>query len=146
MIDSSVVLYMAVLIIAVFFCWQIRIFAYICTTCRITSVHVHSIHTARYAAMPYADLKAQEVQRKVREGLRLPKQKTTPDELHQLCLSCWNHVRTERLSFAEIARMLVKMTAKDMETNHNTVRDISAELARPSTSGGERRQSVSQRN
>lgn len=98
------------------------------------------------AAMPYADLKAQEVQRKVREGLRLPKQKTTPDELHQLCLSCWNHVRTERLSFAEIARMLVKMMAKDMETNHNTVRDISAELVRPSTSGGERRQSVSQRN
>lgn len=54
---------------------------------------------ASYGRMPYDQLKTQEVQRKVREGLRLEKPANCPDELYDLMQQCWRVNRTDRPNF-----------------------------------------------
>ena len=50
--------------------------------------------------MPYGKLKTQEVQRKVREGLRLTKPENCPEEFFATAGSCWKVDRRARPSFA----------------------------------------------
>eukprot|EP00056_Hartaetosiga_gracilis_P009149 m.131200 g.131200 ORF g.131200 m.131200 type:complete len:780 (-) comp13070_c0_seq2:1491-3830(-) len=78
-----------------------------------------------YGALPYGKLKTQEVQRKVRSGLRLDKAEGCPDEFHQLASSCWEAKRLDRPSFANLASEL-----KTYLRTHSTgaVRDIGLTL------------------
>jgi hypothetical protein len=66
----------------------------------------------RYGGVPYEDLKPQEVQRKVREGLRLTKVPGVSDEFHKLCQTCWFHNREERPTFVELQKQLIRMLTR----------------------------------
>ena len=76
--------------------------------------------------MPYGDVKPQEVQRKVREGLRCARPAGTSDAYYDICLACWAHARTDRPTFKDLQRTLVKQ----MAAINAPVRDLSAELAK----------------
>lgn len=49
--------------------------------------------------MPYGKVKTQEVQRRVRDGLRLPCPEGVPKEFYDTAASCWKHDRHARPSF-----------------------------------------------
>eukprot|EP00730_Choanoeca_flexa_P016278 TRINITY_DN7660_c0_g1_i2.p4 TRINITY_DN7660_c0_g1~~TRINITY_DN7660_c0_g1_i2.p4 ORF type:complete len:117 (+),score=13.13 TRINITY_DN7660_c0_g1_i2:2323-2673(+) len=53
-----------------------------------------------YGAMPYQDLKTQEVQRKVREGARLEPVPGTNEDYFAIAKSCWRVDRDARPKFS----------------------------------------------
>jgi len=56
--------------------------------------------------MPYKDLKTQEVQRKVREGLRLAPPPGVPDEYCAVMATCFREDRNSRPSFNDLKNEL----------------------------------------
>ncbi|EDQ85658.1 uncharacterized protein MONBRDRAFT_29090 [Monosiga brevicollis MX1] len=78
-----------------------------------------------YGAMPYEDVKTQEVQRRVREGLRLEPVPNTNPDYFALAKSCWRLDRHERPSFANMAQELQTYLRNN---NAAAVRDIGAAL------------------
>lgn len=56
-------------------------------------VHLSCVsHAASYGATPFANIKNAEIQKKVREGLRLEQIAGSADEYFQLAASCWAQV------------------------------------------------------
>ena len=53
-----------------------------------------------YGTMPYSGLKTQEVQRKVREGLRLQPEPGTNEDYFAIAQSCWRLDRAQRPKFS----------------------------------------------
>eukprot|EP00049_Salpingoeca_infusionum_P013401 m.250470 g.250470 ORF g.250470 m.250470 type:complete len:775 (+) comp15437_c0_seq1:47-2371(+) len=76
---------------------------------------------ANYGTTPYENLKTQEVQRKVRDGVRLPKPANCPDEYFAIAMSCWQPNRHDRPKFAHIAS---ELGAYLRTQSHETVRDL----------------------
>eukprot|EP00050_Salpingoeca_kvevrii_P023033 m.136860 g.136860 ORF g.136860 m.136860 type:complete len:119 (+) comp9911_c0_seq2:2158-2514(+) len=79
-----------------------------------------------YGAMPYGGLKTQEVQRRVREGLRLEKPNACPNEFYDLMSSCWAADRQRRPSFENLVSEI--STHLRSNTSGSSLRDIGALL------------------
>jgi hypothetical protein len=71
--------------------------------------------------MPYEELKPQEVQRKVREGVRLVKAAKSSEDFHRICAACWALDRKARPTFKAIEEQISKALAK---IGSPAVRDI----------------------
>lgn len=80
--------------------------------------------TMSYGRMPYDQLKTQEVQRKVRDGLRLDHPPHCPHDLYELMLRCWAVERTDRPSFAELTKTLTAMLSAQKASD----RDVAASV------------------
>eukprot|EP00730_Choanoeca_flexa_P016279 TRINITY_DN7660_c0_g1_i3.p1 TRINITY_DN7660_c0_g1~~TRINITY_DN7660_c0_g1_i3.p1 ORF type:complete len:781 (+),score=272.61 TRINITY_DN7660_c0_g1_i3:134-2476(+) len=78
-----------------------------------------------YGAMPYQDLKTQEVQRKVREGARLEPVPGTNEDYFAIAKSCWRVDRDARPKFSSISGEL-STYLRTFSTG--AVRDIGAAL------------------
>jgi hypothetical protein len=75
----------------------------------------------RYGAMPYEELKPQEVQRKVREGVRLQKSPKSSDDFAKICLACWAVDRKQRPKFSQLESQIQDLITK---LGSPAVRDI----------------------
>ncbi len=78
-----------------------------------------------YGAMPYDKLQTAEVQRRVREGLRLDQPDGCSDNLYALMGTCWRVDRKARPTFAAIGRELATYQRSASDTQP---RDIGATL------------------
>eukprot|EP00053_Salpingoeca_punica_P014733 m.134071 g.134071 ORF g.134071 m.134071 type:complete len:756 (+) comp16527_c0_seq2:243-2510(+) len=76
-----------------------------------------------YGMMPFQEIRNQEIQRRVREGLRLTKPDHADLDFFRIAESCWDRSRKSRPTFVELQREL-----KDLEDSAKTtcppVRDI----------------------
>ena len=82
--------------------------------------------------MPYGSLKAQEVHRKVREGVRPEKAVHTKDEFHEICLSCWKIPAAHRPTFSELQKKLSDILTRE---GKKELRDIGQALAQATKKG-----------
>lgn len=64
-----------------------------------------------YGSMPYEDVKNAEIQKRVREGLRLPKVPGAADSFYDVASSCWAPRREGRPSFAALTERLSSLKA-----------------------------------
>ena len=71
-------------------------------------------------------MKPQEIQRRVRDGLRCSRLATMSDDFYALCLECWIGNPAARPSFKDIQRTIVSLMAR----LGGATRDLSAELAK----------------
>jgi hypothetical protein len=75
--------------------------------------------------MPYLTVKPAEIQRKVRDGLRLSQPKNCPPDIYSLMSSCWRHDRAQRPAFFELHRELMTY----LRVWRDPIRDVAAVLA-----------------
>jgi hypothetical protein len=78
-----------------------------------------------YGEMPYPSVKPQEIQRRVREGLRLSTPYGCPADLYGLLSSCWRASPADRPTFTEIHRELITY----LRVCKDPIRDLGAVLA-----------------
>jgi hypothetical protein len=60
-----------------------------------------------YGELPYGKLKTTEVQRKVRDGLRLSQPEKCPDDFYAVMSSCWRVEPTARPHFQNLHKELM---------------------------------------
>eukprot|EP00912_Choanoflagellata_sp_UC4_P001432 UC4_evm4s893 len=81
-----------------------------------------------YGAPPFDELDNLQCQKKIRQGLRLAKPKSCPDEIYHLLLQCWFLNRSLRPKFLNIRYTVGKLVKADMDKCDAKVRDIGAIL------------------
>lgn len=59
-----------------------------------------------YGVLPYPGVSNTEVQRKIREGLRLTQPRDCPDNLFEVLTKCWHESPENRWRFSEILDVL----------------------------------------